>query len=119
LQVFKATTMSFFGDTGLDHDQLREDFEKFDEAFPLLAGGVPSIVAPTAVKALDRLAGQMMSQARRKAQASALINAREERFQESKLMTDDDKSRTHVSLLWAMQGNTLPASFWSLAFIYQ
>lgn len=108
--VFMAGTDALFGAGTADREALAR-FDRFDGAFPLLAAGVPAW-------ALRVLPAQRWLAARvgpLRADASDFMVRRDALF----LAHVDRRDRDHLQLgmLWAAQANTIPAAFWTLAFV--
>ncbi|MCO4745231.1 MAG: cytochrome P450 [Proteobacteria bacterium] len=108
--VFSATGRAVFGD-GFEQDVSRADFHAVDDAFPLLLAGLPA-----------RLLGVHSARnALKKVMAIERSNAAAVTIERFKLFhTHGDPSELgayQLAFLWATQANTLPAAFWTLAFL--
>jgi cytochrome P450 len=109
--VFIAGIEALFGDGAAD-EQLVADFMRFDRWFPLLVAGTPISVLPGARAAFARLIA--VSDVTRP-DISLFMRAREALL--SRSTTRDDKNRLQAGLIWAAAANTIPAAFWSLAYL--
>ena len=114
--MFDAAAITMFG-KGLPLREAMRDFETFDAKFPLIVGGAPDFQVADSRKACARIAALMVDQGDRRATASTFITGREDKFREAKL-PGDDRERLHVTMMWAIMGNTIPAAFWALWFVY-
>ncbi|KAJ8413319.1 hypothetical protein AAFF_G00093150 [Aldrovandia affinis] len=95
-----------------------EDFFVFDKAFPEMAAGLPIRFCMRAFRAREALAELFYHKyLKRNQKLSALIERRMHVFDQMEQMDELGKARTHVSILWASQANTLPAAFWSLYYM--
>ncbi|XP_061094782.1 cytochrome P450 7A1 [Conger conger] len=96
-----------------------EDFLVFDKAFPEMAAGVPIHFCLRAFRAREALAEMLHHKhLRRNHCLSALIERRIDAFDRISHVIDElGKARTHLSMLWASQANTLPSAFWSLYYM--
>ena len=113
---FEAGVQAIFGE-GLTSPQLKSNFFAFDNAFPLLVGGAPSFVTSAGRKARSALIGLMGVREARDGEAS-LISARRELFNANSDLYDlHDVGATQSAMLWAAIANTIPAAFWTLAFL--
>lgn len=104
--MFRAGTEALFGD-GTVNEDLRADFETFDQRFPLMVAGVPKAFARDGHEALERLThaklpGHDPSHWIRDRQP--LIDA----------LPESERGRLRLPALWAIHANTIPATFWSL-----
>lgn len=109
--VFMAGLEALFGDGAADGDLISE-FRRYDHRFPLLVAGTPLWMWPTARAGYARIlavVGDLRSD------ASEFIRAREALFGRS--TTHDDKIRLQAGIVWAGAANTIPAAFWSLAYL--
>ncbi|KAL4635223.1 cholesterol 7-alpha-monooxygenase-like [Arapaima gigas] len=98
--------------------QAMEDFHAFDKAFPEMAAGLPIHLCGRAFRAREALAEKLHHRyLKRNKCLSALIERRMHAFDQMEQLDEKEKARTHVSMLWASQANTLPATFWSLYYI--
>ncbi|KAJ1192027.1 hypothetical protein NDU88_001339 [Pleurodeles waltl] len=94
-----------------------ENFKEFDKIFPALVAGLPIHFFKAAYRAREKLAeGLLHEHLKNRGNMSDLISLR--MFLNDTLSTFDDmgKAKTHLSLLWASQANTLPATFWSILY---
>lgn len=106
--MFVVGCESIFGGDWTDA-RLLDDFLRFDERFPMLAGGLPAALFPRAYAARRRLAAQVQPGG---ADASAFIHARRQRMHGMSL---PDIGHVELSILWATLANTLPAAYWTVA----
>ena len=114
--AFEAGVKAIFGE-GLDLPQLKSLFTTFDNAFPLFVGGAPSFVTRAGAKARAGLIRIMGRREARDGEAS-LIAARRELFNANSDVYDlHDVGATQNAILWAAIANTIPAAFWTLAFL--
>ena len=136
--IFSASTRALFGDLLVDDgnanpakfDQNFSDdfqqpkkllgaFQKFDEVFPLLYGGVPQFVIRAGVEARDSMI-EMLKSLRR--DTSSFIRERRELIVENnptpRPATDNnDFAASTLGLLWALHANTIPACFWTVFYL--
>ncbi|KAJ8277660.1 hypothetical protein GJAV_G00078220 [Gymnothorax javanicus] len=129
--MFEAGYMTFFGkeEKSVAEEDLSvanwllmpkiiQDFFVFDKAFPLMAAGIPIKFFLKAFRAREALAALFHHKhLKRNSCLSALIEKRMQAFDKMGHIDELGKARTHVSMLWASQANTLPATFWSLYFL--
>ena len=114
--AFEAGVKAIFGQ-GLDIQQLKPLFFTFDNAFPLLVGGAPSFVTRAGAQARTALIRMMGVREARSGEAS-LIAARRELFNANSELYDlHDVGATQNAMLWAAIANTIPAAFWTIAFL--
>lgn len=109
--MFEAGMDTLFGE-GAARDGGLDDFRTYDRAFPLLVAGVPIDLLPGVRRARDRLA-EVFRVAR--PHTSGLVGARNAYM--NNRVSEEDRWRMQLSILWASQANTVPAAFWSLAFL--
>ena len=109
--MFDAGMDTLFGD-GAASDRALEDFRVYDRAFPLLVAGVPVRLLRGVGAARDRLAAVFGED---RTNESELMQART-RYMRGRV-SEHDRHRMQLSILWASQANTVPAAFWSLAFL--
>ena len=109
--VFTAGTDALFG-AGTADPTLLAAFRRLDAAFPLLAAGVPARLLPGVRRARRLLAARVGPL---RPDASDFIARRDAMF----LTHVDRRDRDHLQLglLWAAQANTIPAAFWTLAYV--
>ncbi len=108
--VFSATGRAVFGD-GFEHDVSRTDFHAVDDAFPLLLAGLPARLLGVQA-ARDSLKRVMAIE---RANAAAVTVERFKLFREHG--DPSELGAYQLAFLWATQANTLPAAFWTLAFL--
>lgn len=108
--LFRASMFSQIEETISLDDKAFDAFRDFDEAFPLLAAGVPNIFFPKAVAARTYLGNCFSSSTTYK--PAPLINARDEviRF----AIGEAKRPSIQVPIVWAVLANTAPAAFWTL-----
>lgn len=94
---------------GLASDAAWQDFQRFDEAFPLLLAGAPGWVVRAAT-ARQRLADRF---GELRTDASQLMKDRQAYF--SSRGSSRDQKALMVAILWAAVANTIPAAFWTVA----
>ncbi|KAM4687639.1 cytochrome P450 7A1 [Discoglossus pictus] len=95
-----------------------ENFKEFDKIFPALVAGLPIHVFKTAYSARENLAKDLMHEnLRKRDNISDLVTLRMFMNDTLTTLTDNDKAKTHLALLWASQANTLPATFWSVFYL--
>lgn len=109
--VFTANTDAIFG-AGTASAAMLATFRRFDAAFPLLAGGASAWMLPGVSRAQRWLAARVGPL---RADASEFMRERDALF----LAHSDPRDRDHLQLaiLWAAQANTIPAAFWTLAYV--
>lgn len=108
--VFTAGTDALFG-TGTADATARALFDRFDAAFPLLVAGVPARLLGV-LRAQRWLAARV---GRLRPDASAFMREREATFLRHLHRRDND--HLQLGMLWAAHANTIPAAFWTLAFV--
>eukprot|EP00051_Salpingoeca_urceolata_P013780 m.174343 g.174343 ORF g.174343 m.174343 type:complete len:501 (+) comp17895_c2_seq2:209-1711(+) len=96
-------------------EQAFQDFLMFDNKFPFLVAGIPAAAFGGAVKARERLAGLFHSTDVYHKDASEFTKLRDETFAE--VVTDEQRSRWQLALVWASVSNTMPSAFWTLYFL--
>ncbi|XP_053324289.1 cytochrome P450 7A1-like [Spea bombifrons] len=95
-----------------------ENFKEFDKIFPALVAGLPIHVFKSAYSARENLAKDLLHEnLRKRIDISDLITLRMFLNDTVSTLSDTDKARTHLALLWASQANTLPATFWSVFYL--
>lgn len=95
----------------LASDSAWQDFQRFDGMFPLLIAGVPAWLLRAAA-ARQRLASRF---GELRADASGLIKDRHAYFRDRG--DRRDRNALMVAVLWAAVANTIPAAFWTAAYI--
>jgi hypothetical protein len=95
-----------------------------DSAFPLLAAGLPRNLFSKSVQALDRIHKEFarLYHATKdldpdQINLSEIEKARRKRCFEEQGTSVETYSKVQATFLWAQQGNTLPATCWTLAYI--
>ncbi|MCR9164413.1 MAG: cytochrome P450 [Nannocystaceae bacterium] len=104
--MFRAGTEALFGDDTVT-DDLRADFEAFDEQFPLMVAGVPKALARDGHEALERLT-------RAKLPGNDPSHWIRDRQPIIDTLPAAERGRLRLPALWAIHANTIPATFWSL-----
>ncbi|KAM8967318.1 cytochrome P450 7A1-like [Pelodytes ibericus] len=95
-----------------------ENFKEFDKIFPALVAGLPIHVFKSAYSARENLAKELLHEnLRKRNNISDLITLRMFLNDTLSTLSDMEKAKTHLALLWASQANTLPATFWSVFFL--
>ncbi|TRY66309.1 hypothetical protein DNTS_024308 [Danionella cerebrum] len=114
--MFQSTFNTLYGHLSYLHlDELREDFEKFDNFFPLLMARVPICFLGNTKAIREKL--QRFFYPQRMAEWKSpcdFIQDRMSIFQQYDALQDRDKAAHHFAMLWASVGNTIPAAFWCL-----
>lgn len=113
--IFDVGVKSVYGE-GLNTDNLQKLYETFDAAFPLLVGKAPSFATKEAVNALQQMIKRFSSFEVREGESS-LIAARRTAFKESGLVNDYDHGSLQSAMLWAAVANTIPAAFFTFAYL--
>jgi hypothetical protein len=107
--MFRAGTDALFGE-GLVTPASAKAFESFDRSFPLMVAGLPRFLYKAGDAGLDTLAnGPKVG-----ADPSPWIIHREPLFTH---VTPIEHGRIQASILWAINANTIPATFWSLVYL--
>ncbi|XP_048451949.1 cytochrome P450 7A1 [Rhincodon typus] len=97
---------------------IMENFKVFDNVFPLLAAGIPILFLKVAKRSRMALAQALLHKnLRQNDNKSSLIEERMALFDRSPALDDLSKGKTHITMLWASQANTLPAAFWSVYYL--
>ncbi|XP_043545259.1 cytochrome P450 7A1-like [Chiloscyllium plagiosum] len=95
-----------------------ENFKVFDNAFPLLAAGIPILFLKVAKQSRMALAQALLHKnLKQNDNRSSLIEERMALFDRSPELDELGKGKTHTTMLWASQANTLPAAFWSVYYL--
>jgi len=105
--------------------KLLETFQKFDEVFPMLYGGLPHFIIKAGVQARDSMICAFQTL---RSDSCAFFRAREEAMvlspPEGSAVTSHpaaqqrkDFGSSQLGMLWALQGNTIPACFWTLFYL--
>ena len=113
--IFSAGTQTIFGDGFCSPQQLEalKNFIAFDSRFPLLVAGLPPFLLPKVGPARSFLRRLVKLRFPRE---SEIVECRRELFDQNG--TEEAlRLGLQVALLWASQGNTIPAAFWALAYI--
>lgn len=106
--VFAATTDATFGEDIADQ-ALSSAFEQFDQDFPRMIAGLPRALVSGGHDALHRLERRLRATG---PNASTWMTRRLELLEGRPL---DELGRSQVAVLWAVNANTIPTAFWSLA----
>ncbi|XP_023701260.2 cytochrome P450 7B1 [Paramormyrops kingsleyae] len=118
--MFEVTFMTLYGKPpeGMRHGgirTLREQFESFDAALPMLVAGIPiSFLGSTKSARRELKAFLMPHNLASWVGPSRFIQHRAELFEQYHALEDADKAGHHFAILWASVGNTIPAAFWAL-----
>eukprot|EP01087_Luapelamoeba_hula_P010277 TRINITY_DN271_c0_g1_i1.p1 TRINITY_DN271_c0_g1~~TRINITY_DN271_c0_g1_i1.p1 ORF type:complete len:515 (-),score=105.69 TRINITY_DN271_c0_g1_i1:82-1626(-) len=112
--IFFSSVPGFFGD-GFGMEQTFQDYRTFDKYFALPLAGVPQIFLSAWVKASDGLF-RAVATIKERARVSNFMKARENRFDEMN-MNFHDRGANQSAMVWASQANSIPAAFWSLAYL--
>lgn len=114
--MFQSTFKTLYGHSPhLDLDQLREDFEKFDDMFPLLMARIPIGLLGKTKEIREKLIHFFYPQRMMEWTAPCeFVQTRTALFQDYDTLQDRDKAAHHFAMLWASVGNTIPAAFWCL-----
>jgi hypothetical protein len=107
--MFHAGTDAVFG-RGPVNRELADAFERFDRAFPLMVANLPRVLYRDADAALAELgASTKLGE-----HPSAWVARREPYFAELDAV---ERGHVHISVLWAIHANSIPATFWSLFYL--
>eukprot|EP00746_Dinoflagellata_sp_MGD_P023236 gnl/MRDRNA2_/MRDRNA2_15444_c0_seq1.p1 gnl/MRDRNA2_/MRDRNA2_15444_c0~~gnl/MRDRNA2_/MRDRNA2_15444_c0_seq1.p1 ORF type:complete len:508 (-),score=76.64 gnl/MRDRNA2_/MRDRNA2_15444_c0_seq1:269-1792(-) len=137
--VFRASVAAFFRPTEQSKcSQILEHFDKYDKFFPVVAGGAPPRMLPGFVESAEALTdfvqegvGVNFQDGKFKPMNQSfegLIKARWEYMPTCPAWNESlesagqakrlrDTARANNTMLWAAVANTLPAAFWSLAYL--
>ena len=113
--AFDAGVKTMFGE-GVDTQTLKPLFYAFDAAFPLFVGGAPTFLLSKAKAARLRLNSFLGSLGPHPREA-AIIGARRDLFAASPAYRPYDVGATQTGMLWASVANTVPAAFWTVAYL--
>ncbi len=105
--MFRAGTDAVFG-RGLADETLSQAFADFDEEFPLLVAGAPKAMARKGVLGLRTLQSRLTR-----------VGEDPSEWVQSRMALLDGRDRGEVArqqaaVLWALNANTIPATFWTL-----
>uniref|UniRef100_UPI00358F2663 cytochrome P450 7A1-like n=1 Tax=Myxine glutinosa TaxID=7769 RepID=UPI00358F2663 len=96
----------------------RDDFQTFDDAFSKVMAGIPLWLLRGAFKARVALEQRFLPEnVATLSEPSALIAERIAIFNRCKFLSEVQKARAHLSVLWAAHANTLPLAFWVLFYL--
>lgn len=109
--MFRAGTDALFGH-GLVTPELQSAFETFDKQFPLMVAGLPRVLTREGDEALGTLADAVKVGER----PSDWIRDRDPLLD---VLPRSHYGRAQSSVLWAINANTIPATFWSLFYLLQ
>ncbi|XP_028987932.1 cytochrome P450 7B1 isoform X2 [Betta splendens] len=121
--MFEATFLTMYGGPapGQRHsgmDQLRENFIKFDNMFPLLIAQIPIwLLGRTSANREMLLNYLLPKKLSHWTNTSQFIKRRSELFDRYDSLRDIDKAAHHFAVLWASAGNTTPATFWAMYYL--
>uniref|UniRef100_A0A8C4QPW9 Uncharacterized protein n=1 Tax=Eptatretus burgeri TaxID=7764 RepID=A0A8C4QPW9_EPTBU len=94
---------------------VRDDFQRFDDAFAMVMAGIPMWLLRGAFKARVALEQRFLAEnVETLLEPSTLIAQRIAMFNRSNTLSDLQKARAHFAVLWAAHANTLPLAFWVL-----
>lgn len=108
--LFVVGVETLFGEGGWD-EAARADFEKLDARFPLLVAGMPAGLLGAA-GARKRLGARLVPG---RSDASELCRQRAAALDPTYPLRT--QGQVELSLLWAALANTIPAAFWTLAYL--
>lgn len=109
--MFVAGGHTVFG-KGFYTPEVMEAFRLLDEKFPLLIAGIPHRLTGSKqalVTLVEHCANVYPEAARLTLERHALMEE----------MDEPTKGAFQTAILWALQANTIPATFWSLAYLLQ
>lgn len=109
--LFPVNMETLFGD-GAPAPDSEAAFRTLDDAFPLMAAGVPARLLRGVHAARERLLATLDID---RPDASSFVHRRNEYFETR--IDRDFRNRAHLASLWAGEANTLPAIFWTLYFL--
>ncbi|XP_078396579.1 cytochrome P450 7A1-like [Cetorhinus maximus] len=131
--MFEAGYLTFFGKnekamkqnniekTTAQHaviQSVMENFKVFDNVVPALAGGIPLLFFKAAKQSRMALAQTLLhDNLRQNDNKAQIIEERIKLFDRSPALDELSKGKIHISILWASQANTLPATFWSVYYL--
>ncbi|MEQ2312482.1 hypothetical protein AMECASPLE_031484 [Ameca splendens] len=121
--MFEATFLTIYGKpaTGSRHrgmDNMRKDFNEFDNMFPFLIAQIPIWLLGGTKAIRQKLISYFLpQQMSRWSNTSQFIRRRSELFDQHDKLKDVDKAAHHFAILWASVGNTVPATFWATYFL--
>ena len=111
--MFDAGGAALYGDD-FPCDEVRERFLAYDTRFPLLIAGVPVGLLAGVYGHWEWLVRYL---SRTRETMSRLMWARHEQL--SRETDPREFGQFNLALLWAAQANTVPAAFWSVAYLLQ
>lgn len=138
--IFSSSTRALFGEILVDDSSqpealgqpefsddffapktLLSTFQKFDHIFPLLYGGLPNFLLKEGIHARTQLIETMKTL---KKDHCEFMSVRKDLMLDHpptpRPKTDPDSfGSSQLGFLWALQGNTIPATFWTLFFLIQ
>lgn len=107
--MYRAGTDALFGE-GLVTPAQSRAFDEFDRKFPLMVAGLPRFLYKDGDAALHELArGPKLG-----AEPSAWLRGREPLLTS---LTEHEHGQAQTAVLWAINANTIPATFWSLFYL--
>ncbi|KAL6078143.1 sterol 12-alpha-hydroxylase [Balamuthia mandrillaris] len=117
----EAGIKTVFGEECWSESMLQQHLT-FDGGFPLLVAGMPKWMAKKPIAAREALWNLFLeafspSTKGKHDDASRLIREREEMFGRESPDQALLLSKLHTSILWAAQANTVPATFWTIAYL--
>jgi cytochrome P450 len=108
--IFEASIGAFWGQKSAPLRGFK-DFQRFDQSLPLLISGVPASML--GLSATRRRLIAMVSDVRPNPRAAL----REYEATRSSGLAPHDRDTTSLGFLWALLANTMPAAFWTTAFL--
>mmetsp|Transcript_28116 Transcript_28116/g.36841 ORF Transcript_28116/g.36841 Transcript_28116/m.36841 type:complete len:560 (-) Transcript_28116:276-1955(-) len=115
--MFEASCNALYGE-GFYAKEILNSFQALDEQFPLLAAQVPAnLIIGKQVETNREFLSKKLDEALKNNpdDTSNFIQAREDLFKDT--ISNHDRKRMHLTMLWASQANTIPAVFWALGYI--
>jgi cytochrome P450 len=107
--IFSASVEALYGD-GIFYEKMIDQFKTFDNNFHYIAAGVPPQIFPSSLVARDTVASTFILEYEN---SSALMSERRNAIID--VCTPIELGRYQYMLLWALQANTIPATFWTIA----
>ncbi|CAH1784449.1 unnamed protein product [Owenia fusiformis] len=120
LTVFSTAFISIFGENEQDLANMStiiKNFREFDNSFVGFLSGLPKQMLKKALKAREYLHDLLCKEkGQKRRNISELLELRHAAFEAigKEIFPDSAHGPHNLSFLWASQGNTIPAIFWSL-----
>jgi cytochrome P450 len=108
--IFMGATEAVFG-SGVANKEALRLFTLFDKHFPMMAGGVPPRLLKEGFDAVAALGSHLSENG---PDASEWMVERRNLLES---LSELDRGRFQAAIMWAIQGNTMPAAFWACSFI--